>query len=478
MERYDGIVIGAGVTGAAVARELSRRKGRFLVVERALDVCEGTSKANSAIVHAGFDAEPGTWKARMNVRGNQLMDQVCRELDVPFRRVGAFVVCFAQEDRPKLEELYHRGAANGVEGMELLTGEQARALEPNLSEEVEGALWAKTSGIVCPFELTLGLAESAKKNGVDFAFDTQVTGLEPGEEGWVVHTSRGDYAARAVVNAAGVFADQVHNWVCEEKLSITPRRGEYCLLDCAAGGHVSRTVFQLPGKLGKGVLVSPTVHGNLLLGPTAKDIGNREDTATTAQGLQEVLEKSALGVKNIPTRQVITSFSGLRAHEDGDDFVLGESAPGFFDAAGIESPGLTSAPAIGEYLAGLIGEKLGLPENPDFDPCRKGVPRVKDLPVEERAALIQKDPAYGQIVCRCEEVSYGEIRDAIHGILGAKTLDGVKRRTRAGMGRCQAGFCSPRVMDLLSQELGLDLTGIRKSGKEAQIVLEKTRGEV
>ena len=362
--------------------------------------------------------------------------------------------------------------------MELLTGEQARALEPNLSEEVEGALLAHTSGIVCPFELTLGLAESAAKNGVEFSFDTQVTGLEPGEEGWVVHTSRGDYAARAVVNAAGVFADEVHNWVCADKLHITPRRGEYCLLDHTAGGHVSRTVFQLPGKYGKGVLVSPTVHGNLLLGPTAKDIGSREDTATTAQGLQEVLEKSALGVKNIPTRQVITSFSGLRAHEDGDDFVLGESAPGFFDAAGIESPGLTSAPAIGEYLAGLIGEKLGLPENPDFDPCRKGVPRVKDLPVEERAALIQKDPAYGQIVCRCEEVSYGEIRDAIHGILGAKTLDGVKRRTRAGMGRCQAGFCSPRVMDLLSQELGLDLTGIRKSGKEAQIVLEKTRGEV
>ena len=281
-----------------------------------------------------------------------------------------------------------------------------------------------------------------------------------------------------LVNAAGVFADEIHNWVCEDKLHITPRRGEYCLLDHTAGGHVSRTVFQLPGKYGKGVLVSPTVHGNLLLGPTAKDIGGKEDTATTAPGLQEVLEKSALGVKSIPTRQVITSFSGLRAHEDGDDFVLGESAPGFFDAAGIESPGLSSAPAIGAYLAGLIGEKLGLPEKPDFDPIRRGVPHVKELPVAERAALIQKDPAYGQIICRCEEVSYGEIRDAIHGILGAKTLDGVKRRTRAGMGRCQAGFCSPRVMDLLSQELGLDLTDIRKSGKEAQIVLEKIRGEV
>ena len=478
MTVYDVIVIGAGVTGSAVARELSRRQGRFLVVERASDVCEGTSKANSAIVHAGFDAEPGTLKAKMNVRGNQLMDQIAEELDVPFSRVGAFVVCLREEEMPKLEELYQRGLKNGVPDLELLTGDEAKALEPNLTDEVCGALWARTSGIVCPFALTLGLAESAAKNGVEFSFDTAVTGLEKRPEGWLVKTNQGDFAARAVVNAAGVFADEVHNWVCADKLHITPRRGEYCLLDHTAGAHVSRTVFQLPGKYGKGVLVSPTVHGNLLLGPTAKDIGSREDTATTAQGLQEVLEKSALGVKNIPTRQVITSFSGLRAHEDGDDFVLGESAPGFFDAAGIESPGLSSAPAIGAYLAGLIGEKLGLPENPDFDPIRRGVPHVKDLPVAERAALIQKDPAYGQIICRCEEVSYGEIRDAIHGILGAKTLDGVKRRTRAGMGRCQAGFCSPRVMDLLSQELGLDLTDIRKSGKEAQIVLEKTRGEV
>lgn len=477
MKHYDAIVVGAGVVGAAVARELSRRRGRFLVVERALDVCEGTSKANSAIVHAGFDALPGTVKAKMNVRGNQMMDKLSQELDIPFQRVGAFVVCFAKEDRPKLEELYQRGVANGVQDMELLTGDQARALEPNLSDAVEGALLAHTSGIVCPFELTLGLAESAAKNGVEFSFDTRVIGLDRQPEGWVVHTTQGDFGARAVVNAAGVFADEVHNWVCQEKLSITPRRGEYCLLDHTAGGHVARTVFQLPGAYGKGVLVSPTVHGNLLLGPTAQDDPDREDTATTAEGLAQVLEKSALGVKDIPTRQVITSFAGLRAHEAGDDFVLGESAPGFFDAAGIESPGLTSAPAIGEYLGERIAQKLGLESNPDFDPIRRGVPRVKELPPQERAKLIQENPAYGQIICRCEEVSLGEIQDAIHGILGAKTLDGVKRRTRAGMGRCQAGFCSPRVMDLLSRELGLDLTQIRKSGSKSQIVLEKTRGE-
>lgn len=477
MERYDAIVVGAGVVGSAVARELSRRRGNFLVVEKALDVCEGTSKANSAIIHAGFDAEPGTMKAKMNVKGNRMMDQLSEELDIPFKRVGAFVVCFSEEELPKLQELYDRGVKNGVSGMKLLTGDQARALEPNLSEEVAGALLAETSGIVCPFELTLGMAESAAKNGVKFSFDTQVTGLERNGDGWTLHTSQGDLETRVVVNAAGVHSDELHNLVCEEKLHITPRRGEYCLLDRTAGGHVSHTVFQLPGKYGKGVLVSPTVHGNLLLGPTAKDIEEKEDTATTGAGLAEVLEKSALGVKNIPTRQVITSFSGLRAHEDGDDFVLGESAEGFFDAAGIESPGLTSAPAIGEYLAGLIAQKLGLPENPEFDPIRKGVPKLKEMEPEKRAEMIRKNPAYGQIICRCEEVSQGEILDAIHGILGAKTLDGVKRRTRAGMGRCQAGFCSPRVMDLLSKELSLDLTQVRKSGKQSQIVLEKTRGE-
>ncbi|MGI6255063.1 MAG: NAD(P)/FAD-dependent oxidoreductase [Acutalibacter sp.] len=477
MEQYDVIVIGAGVVGSAVARELSRRKGKFLVVEKAVDVCEGTSKANSAIIHAGFDAEPGTVKAKMNVRGNRMMDQLSEELDIPFKRVGAFVVCFSEEELPKLQELYDRGVKNGVTHMKLLTGDEARELEPNLSEEVAGALLAETSGIVCPFELTLGMAESAAKNGVEFSFDTQVTGLERREEGWTVHTSKGDFAARAVVNAAGVHSDELHNLVCEKKLHVTPRRGEYCLLDRTAGKHVAHTVFQLPGKYGKGVLVSPTVHGNLLLGPTARDIEEKEDTATTAAGLAEVLEKSALGVKNIPTRQVITSFSGLRAHEDGDDFVLGENAPGFFDAAGIESPGLTSAPAIGEYLAGLIGEKLSLGENPNFDPIRKGVPKLKEMEPERRAEMIRENPAYGQIICRCEEVSQGEILDAIHGILGAKTLDGVKRRTRAGMGRCQAGFCSPRVMDLLAKELSMDLTQVRKSGRQSQIVLEKTRGE-
>ena len=478
MKIYDAVVIGAGVTGCAVARELSRHEGRFRVAERAPDVCEGTSKANSAIIHAGFDAEPGTLKAEMNVRGNLMMDRLSKELDIPFKRIGALVVCLREEELPKLRDLYDRGIENGVPGLSLLSGDEARAIEPNLTDEVCGVLLAKSSGVVCPFELTLGLGESAAINGVEFLFDTKVSGLRRDGELWAVETGRGDILAKTVVNAAGVYAGELHNMVCGDKLHITPRKGEYCLLDKTAGGHVSHTVFQLPGKLGKGVLVSPTVHGNLLVGPTAMDVDDPETAATTAGGLKEVAEKSGWAVKNVPMRQVITSFMGLRAHEGKDDFILGESVEGFFDAAGIESPGLTSAPAIGEHIAKLIAEKLGLKPNRSFEPIRSGVPKVAEMPIAERAALIEKDPRYGNIICRCEEVSEGEILDAVKGVLGAKTLDGVKRRTRAGMGRCQAGFCSPRVMEILSRELSLDLTEIRKSGKDSQIVLEKTRKEV
>lgn len=475
MTIYDSIIIGGGVTGCAVARELSKRRGKFLLLEREADVCEGTSKANSAIVHAGFDAEPGTMKAKMNVEGSRMMEKLCKELDIPFSPIGALVVCLNAEEHPKLRELYDRGIKNGVKGLRLLTGDEAKAIEPNLSREVHSALLAETSGIICPFALTLGMAESAAINGVEFKFDTAVENIERSQEGWILHTDKGDYTGKTIVNAAGVYADKLHNLAGFKPLSIAARKGEYCLLDKTAGSHVSHTIFQLPGKYGKGILVSPTIHGNLLVGPTAKDVPDKEDTATTAQGLREVGEKAALSVKDVPMRQVITSFMGLRAHEAGDDFVIGEAGEGFFDAAGIESPGLSSAPAIGLYLARLISDKLGLRENESFDPMRKGVPHIAALSPEERAEKIKENPAYGDIICRCEEISRGEILDAIHGIIGATTLDGVKRRTRAGMGRCQSGFCSPRVMELISEELGLELSQVRKSGPGSQIVLEKTR---
>ena len=463
---YDVAVIGAGVTGCAVARELAHWDLKVCVLEKGEDVCCGTSKANSAIVHAGHDAEPGSLKARFNLEGNRMMGDLAKELDFDFVRNGSLVLCLDEADLPALRALYEKGVKNGVEGLELLDGDQVRAMEPNISERVCAALYAPTGGIVCPFGLTIALAENACDNGVKFSFLTPVEAVKSVDGGYELMTGGGNtLTARYVVNAAGVYADVFHNMVSGKKIHITARKGEYCLLDKEAGGHVSRTIFQLPGRMGKGVLVTPTVHGNLLLGPTAVDVEDKEQTATTAEGLASLTEKAMAGVDAIPFRQVITSFAGLRAHEDGDDFVIGEpeDAPGFFDAAGIESPGLTSAPAIGVYLAGLIAEKSGAALNERFEGRRKGIVRPQELDRREREALIKEHPEYGTIVCRCEGVSEGEILDAIHRTLGAVSLDGVKRRVRQGMGRCQAGFCTPKTMEILAKERGVALEEICKN---------------
>lgn len=470
---YDVIIIGAGVTGCAVARYLSRYQGSALVLERAEDVCCGTSKANSAIIHAGFDAAHGSLMARMNVQGNRMLPELAKELDFPFRRNSSLVVCMSEEDMPRLRALYENGVKNGVEGLEIVDAQRLHELEPNVSKNAVAALWAPTGGIVCPFNMTIALAENANANGVDFRFNTKVTGFTRGEEGWTVHTEQGDFQTRYVVNAAGVYADVLHNMVSARKLHITPRRGDYCLLDRQVGGFVSHTVFQLPGKLGKGVLVSPTVHGNIIVGPTAIDIEDRDGTNTTAAGLEELIAKAGISVDNLPIRQTITSFAGLRAHEDHHEFVIGEAedAPGFVDCAGIESPGLTSAPAIGLTVAELLREKLGLRKKEDFIATRKGLLDPKSLTKEAYQALIRENPAYGQIICRCEQVTEGEIIDAIRRPLGARSLDGVKRRTRAGMGRCQAGFCSPRVLEILARELGVSQAEITKCGGASRLIV-------
>ena len=474
---YDVVIIGAGVSGAAVAREVSRYTANVLVLERCEDVCCGTSKANSAIVHAGYDAPTGSLMARLNVRGSQVMEDLSRELDFPYRRNGSMVLCMAEEDRPRLQALLDRGVANGVEGLRIIEREEILRREPNVSPDVVAALDVPTGAIVCPFGLNIAMAENAAVNGVTFQFNTAVTGFTAGEEGWTVHTDRGDVSARCVVNAAGVHADQLHNLVSARKIHITPRRGDYYLLDKAAGEVVHATLFQLPGKFGKGVLVSPTVHGNTIVGPTAIDIEERDNTATTREGLDQVAQKAAVSVPSIPLRQAITSFAGLRAHEDGGEFLIGEveDAPGFFDCAGIESPGLSSSPAIGEMVAGLIREKLGLSPRPDFVPTRKGIVNPQTLSFAERQALVKENPAYGRVICRCETVTEGEIVDAITRPLGARSLDGVKRRTRAGMGRCQGGFCGPRVMELIAREAGMDLSEITKCGGKSRMVVGKTK---
>ncbi len=471
---YDAIVIGGGVVGCSIARELSRFQINIAVLEQHEDVCTGTSKANSAIVHAGFDAAPGSNKARFNVEGSRCMEDVCRELDVPYRRCGAMVVSFAPADRPQLEELRHRGVENGVQGLEILSGEQLHQMEPALSPAVDAALYAPTSAIVCPFELTIAMAENARANGAEFLFNTAVETVERTAEGFAVHTNQGTLTCRTLISAAGCRGDLIHNQLCQDQRRIIPRRGEYCLLDKKDGTLVERTIFQLPSAMGKGVLVTPTVHGNLLLGPTAYDQEDRDCAPTTAAGTDYLLQTAERSVPHLPTRDIITGFAGLRAHLEGDDdFVIGESAPGFFEALGIESPGLSAAPAIGRHVAGLVAANLGAAEKADFNPRRQGIVCLRELPFAERKALIEKEPAYGQIICRCEQISEGEIVEAIR--RGARSLDGVKRRCRAGMGRCQGGFCAPRVMELLARELGVSQTELTKSGGQSRLLAGQTK---
>ena len=475
----DVVIIGAGVVGCSIARELSRYDLQIQVLERASDVCEGTSKANSGIVHAGFDAHPGTLKAKMNVAGNEKMEALSRELDFPFQRNGSLVLCFAEKDRDKLEKLLEQGIANGVKELRIIEKEELRQMEPDISREAVAALYAPTGGIVCPFGLTIAMAENAAVNGVEFKLETQVFSVKRKENHYLVTTSRGEVECLAVVNAAGVYADTFHNMVSGRRLHIIPRKGEYCLLDKKVGNYVHSTIFQLPTVYGKGVLVTPTVHGNLLIGPTAADIEDKEAVSTTGEGIADVQKRAALSVEKLPTKQIITSFAGLRAHEEGGDFVLGEpeDAPGFFDAAGIESPGLPCAPALGEYLAGLVAERLKAEKKENFVAARKGIPNMALASEEERKKLIAENPAFADVVCRCELVTEGEILAAIHRPVGATTLDGVKRRTRAGMGRCQAGFCSPRTVELLARELNRDMAEITKNEKGSEFLTGYIKNE-
>lgn len=476
----DMVIIGAGVVGTAAAMMLSRYQGSIVVIEREEDVCCGTSKANSAIIHAGFDAELGTLKARFNVEGNAMMDELAEKLDFPFRRCGALVVRTRQEDPGKLRELYQRGLENGVPDLELIDRKRLSEMEEHLSDEVEEALWAPTSGIVCPFNMTIAFAENAADNGATFRFNTEVLDIIKTDRGYLVKTSGGDVETRAVVNCAGVYADVFHNMVSRKKLHITPRRGQYCLMDKNAGQYVAHTVFQLPSKMGKGVLVTPTVHGNLLVGPTAENVSDKEAVNTTAEGLGNLTATASRSVKDIPFRQVITSFAGLRAHEDGGDFIIGEAAdaPCFFDAAGIESPGLSSAPAIAGALADEISRKLKLEKKRNPVEERKGIIRPNELSLKERQELIRKNPAYGHIVCRCEYVTEGEIQDAVKRTLGARSLDGIKRRTRAGMGRCQAGFCTPKTMTILAENLPESMMKVTKSGRGSELLTDSRTAEV
>ena len=465
---YDVIVIGGGVTGCATLRELSKYDLKLALLEKEEDVCSGTSKANSAIVHAGFDAQNNTLKAKFNVRGNKLIRELSKTLNFPFINDGALVLCFDENDYSKLEELYDRGIKNGVEVLEIISGDKARSIEPNLSKEVVSALYAKTSGIVCPFDMNIAFGESAVLNGAEIIFNSKVETIVKENDYYLINNK---YKTRCIVNAAGVYGDFIHNLVCDDKLKISPRKGDYCLFDEELGTLVKHTIFQLPNKNGKGVLVTPTVHGNLLIGPSATDISDKENTATDKEDLDYVMEKAKMSVDGLAFNKIITSFSGLRARPEGDDFIVKESEEYFFEAIGIESPGLSSAPAIGEYLGELIVRKLNAKKKDNFIEDRPGFVHLKKMNKEERENKIRENPLYGHIVCRCNEVSEGEIIDALNRPIKVTSLDGVKRRTTSMMGRCQGGFCSPKIMEILSRHLNINEEEVCKNNSKSKMLV-------
>ena len=481
---YDVVIIGCGVVGASAAYELARYKLRVAVLEAAADIAAGTTKANSAIIHAGYDPEPGTLMARLNVEGNRLTGEICEKLQVPFKRVGSLVVAFSPEQLPTLRTLYDRGCNNGVPGLRLLSGEEARAMEPGLSEEVCGALLAPSAGIIDPWGFAIAMAETAVRGGVEVRRDCPVTGIEDTGAGFVLHTPAGDVAARFVLNAAGVDADRVHEMLEPNDWHTLPSRGEYYLLDKSEHDRVSRVIFQCPGPEGKGVLVAPTIHGNLICGPNAEAVEDRLDLGNTAAGMAEVRAKASRSVPGVEWRQNIRNFAGLRANTTRSDFIIEESKahPGFIDLAGIKSPGLSSAPAIAKMAAEMLAaDGLVLELDPDFVDKREHIV-FKNLSAEEKNELIRKDPRYGRVVCRCETITEGEIVAALHSPIPPRSINGVKRRCNAGMGRCQGGFCGPRVQEIIARELGIDqaevlleqagstiLTGRTKTGGNANV---------
>jgi len=471
---YDVIIIGGGVVGCAVARELSRYRVKTLLLEKTNDICNGQSKANTAIIHGGYDAKPGTLKAKFNVLGNAMFDRIHEELDVPVQWNTSLVVSFSLEDHPALEKLLEQGRQNGCRGeLRIIDEAELRQREPNVGKEAKEALLVGAGGIVCPYELTVAFAENAAKNGAEFRRNAEVTAVSKLPNGhWQVVSAAGTFETRAMVNAAGIYSDVFNNMVSERKVRIHPRRGEYYILDKKYKDVFHAAMFQLPTKMGKGTLVAPTVDGTVLIGPTAEDIEDKEDKRTTAAGLEKALRQASLTWEHIPSRGFITTFAGLRATGDTGDFILGEAedAPLFFNCCAIESPGLTSSPAIAKWTAEQIADRLELAPNPDFDPIRKAIPKFREMSDAERAAAIAADPDFGKVVCRCETVTEAEIRESIRRPVGARDIDGIKRRTRAGMGRCQAGFCTPRTVEILAEELGISPLKVTKFGGDSRIL--------
>lgn len=496
---FDVVIIGAGISGACIARELSKKNASILLLDKENDVACGCTKANSGIVHAGYDPEPGTLMAKLNVRGASLMKQYSSVLDFDYQEIGSLVLAFDEDGDQKVKELFERGKKNGVQKLAILSGDEVRAMEKNVSEAVTSALYAPTAAIISPYQAAWVFSESAVINGVQFLRNTKVHAIEKVEEekvrngGFVLKTSHGDIKTRFVVNAAGLYAGEISRMAGAKNYSILQRRGEYSLLDSSVSSLVSHVLFQTPGKMGKGVLVTKTVDGNILIGPGAQNLAEKTgddalySTSTTDSMQKEILKKARDSVPEIPTRSLINSFAGIRAialdenQNEEKDFIIEEdpSVKGFVNVGGICSPGLTSAPAIAEMVRDILVESgLDCEDKTDFIEERRGIPSFKASEKDGRIALIKEEPLYSKIVCRCEMITEGEIVRAIKSPVGARDLDGVKRRVRAGMGRCQGGFCSPRVTEILSRELEIPMTSVTKKGGTSYVLDSKTRSEV
>jgi len=473
----DVVVIGGGIVGTSILRELSKYKLRALLIEKEHDVAMGTTAANSAILHAGFDAPTGSYKAKLNVRGNELFHELEEDLNFDIRWIGSLVVATTDEELASVRELKTRGEANGVKGLQILTAEEVLTKEPNL-QNVVGALWAPSAGVIWPFTACVSFAECAVQNGAEVLRNTECLGFIR-ENGAIVgvETRQGVIKTRYVINAAGIYSDVIARLAGDESFTISPRKGEYILFDKAVSGQlVNGIVFPTPTKKSKGILICTTTHGNVFIGPNANDQEDREDRAVTAEGMEEIIRSARKLIPDLPLNKTITEFAGLRAVSSTGDFVLGKTVvTGFYNAAGIQSPGLTSAPAIAEYVVDELVAEAGFEKKTDFKPA---LPRKKPflrMTDGEKQELIKKNKLYGRVVCRCETVTEGEIVDAIHSLVGATTVDSVKRRCRAGMGSCQGSFCGPTVALIIARELGIPVTEVVKGRGGSALYYEKSR---
>jgi len=488
-EKYDLIVIGGGVVGCIIARWLSRYEANVLLIEKESDVCMGSTAANTAIVHAGYDPLPGSLKARMNVAGNQMWDQLSGELNFPFERRGDYVVAIGEEELPGLDTLMEQGKKNGVPGMKLLSKAEVIAREKNINPEVSGALWATTGGICDPFGVTIAAAENAVMNGVKVLLNTKFEDFIMEENRIIgIKTNRGDFECRWVVNSAGLYSDEVmHKAGIRPEFVIKPRKGEYFVFD-SADLTIDNVLFPVPSEKGKGILVTTTMHGNTIIGPNSVIFEDKEDRSTTREGLEEIWQGAKKLVPSLSQKHIIGMFAGLRPYGNGPckspgidyqhDYIIEipEEVQGFVNLGGIESPGLASAPAIAQEVVDLLkdaGEKLN--EKKEWDPVRRARPRFRDMNHEEQKLLIDMDPRYGRVICRCENVTEGEIVAEIHAPVPAITYDAIKRRTWLGTGRCQGGFDMPRVVKIISDELGVSPLEVTKKGQESNFLARPTK---